>query len=476
MYDDCIDGQLSYKDPSLLLKFDSLDFTKEMYKLMTGWTMDDLNVFKKYFVETLQVKVGEIQTEYEKTCKFPRLKGIKTTCSVEELASKLLEISSVFSSNQLNAKAILWAFDGIELDASLDGFARLDTAFKLASKKLIAHYSITSYVEWMKYITSIVASQTKESDDLLDGLPVAEDSTREAKLTKLFSYFPNDSLSETQIGDLVKNILESSQSFMNLKIQKGIVEWKKESELQSYETPKQEHIQRLLDILQDVMDDDFEDFISLLDNIYSSLPSSDIKDSDDSSQKDKNKDSQHEFNRALKHIRSLKTKTDLNIASACKIALDVLCSTLETLHPNHIIQGTISLIENSATKLDNGHSLNEEFLRYVATSKELEVDFLGSCASEDSIDNEILKLKELNISDSKTENRYSKDVRFQTSPGSPSSTLSFHGLTLLSKTDKIIGTAAFKLQGESHLLESLDLEFLKVSFLYISLIRIEWTQ
>ncbi|KAJ3056146.1 EF-hand calcium-binding domain-containing protein 5 [Rhizophlyctis rosea] len=93
---------------------------------------------------------------------------------------------------------------------------------------------------------------------------------------------------------------------------------------------------------------------------------------------------------ALSAISALTSEMQLNIAAACRSALDRVAQALGQLHPEHDIRGRISLRETSMTKVTETNAdgtvvavtSEQKFLRHVACTEDLVEGVLGSTVAE----------------------------------------------------------------------------------------------
>ena len=143
--------------------------------------------------------------------------------------------------------------------------------------------------------------------------------------------------------------------------------------------------------------------------------------------------------------------------------IDIVCTSLETIHQHHIARGSLSLRETAVVKNDADEFVTENYLRFVAASKEIRYDLLGSTATLESIDEKVFSSgNKLWLHDIRTHPRSQDEVLLGSIADGSSLAMRYLSLPVASIFNKTTGVASFKLQGESDDFEEQDIVYLQV--------------
>ena len=455
--DDTIDGIASLKDPSLITRWYLSDFLKEFYRLMVGWTMEDLNVIANYIQNNFTLKSTEVGKKYDEVYKMPVIKGTKKNLAPEEWIETLLNSISDFKSGSLDVATIRRLYNALDVISVLSDITELgeiDKIYRNLSRTIVSEYGIAAY----KDLSDFIAQKTESQPDLSLTKAVENSDSqsldRSAMINSLFDALNlGDTPTATQLNDLSEKILK--YQLLVLKTQKALVEWKRETEMNGYEFKKAQHAKKFEEILNDLSEQDFATIVQGI------ITQASLK-KQDSAAKVSSVSRGDLEGRALKKIEEMHSKIDVGFSSACQSALDAITNALEGIHQQHSVRGAISLLERSSIKSDSGDIAQESFLRYVAASSELVYELLGSTTTEQSADSEVLKSGTLlKIDNAKDHSNASADILLQASKAGPSTSLGYVGIPILSEQKTTIGVASFKIQGDKEVFVSEDVKFIQ---------------
>jgi hypothetical protein len=324
----------------------------------------------------------------------------------------------------------------------------------------LSEYGIDAFKDFADY----VSRHTVQDNDRAGRIPLPEGPVDRPSLlqTILDKLEVPEQVSPEQLAEVVHVILKHGQ--LMLRHQKALIEWKDEIERAKQTIPKEDCINHMLSILADVPD---EDYFYFTHSVTSKL-------SEEALDKGSAEDQKALINRteimyqALKKIEELGGSTESSVSKLSQSFIDILCSSLETIHQHHTIRGALSLRESAVVKNEADEFVPENYLRFVAASKDIRYDLLGSTATLESLDEQVFNSgTRLRIQDTRIHPRSQDEVLLGSIADGSSLAMRYLSLPVASVYNTTTGVASFKLQGESDDFEEQDVVFLQVRVLLV---------
>lgn len=446
--DKWIDGVPSETEPYRIARWSRADFSKQIYRLMVGWTTEDLSSIVQTIEKTIFAEAEKGEEAYLAVFKCPSFKETET---FDTWKKDLLDALSYFHSSYAryaDLKQVLEQIFTGEIPGNTDDSSEMiKTAFSLFSRKVVSQFGMSAYSDLQNFLETQANDLLHGSQDQISGSP-----DRATQLKQIFSSInTGDNVSSALLKVIVDKILLVCN--LDSEAKNILQDWIEESQKSIGEIPLLKHVDALLAALRPLTDDEF----AILSSSFIVSPYT---------QDDANERRKIAEKKALALIESLQVQKDISISDACQTAVEAILSVLEMVHTKHLIQGAVSLIESSSFRNEASEMTVTEFLRFVAASKDLQPELKGIAVGPDSLENQALDSKKL-IHLHKTSAREGLPLNplLRIVDGFPSTMLRIIAVPICNPSKKGVGVLSFKLQGETDNFDEPDIEFLQVSVL-----------
>jgi hypothetical protein len=442
-YDYLIDGspvQGTVTDKNM---FKKEQFISDAYKSVAGWTSEDLDKILQLMIDYLVAKESMTKIKFDSIYQLPEIPNFDLRLGPFEWIKAFFNCCKDFNQNGLDLKGLEETYETLNITKILNERSEMDETdafFKQLSLKIVSVYGIEAFESLMDFMSKL---SSKDNSDELVTL-----SLRHKALEELFSKLIVDENNNQERFDLVANTLKAEKS-LSLGALKLLADFIKETEINEWNFTKEDLVKMSNLILQDLDDEQFAQVLIILKSKIESLEKPAAIESLNRSD--------HE-SECIADIRALKTDSTLNIAAACNKALNSITGALEKIYKEHKALGTVCLIEKASVETESGEIQDEEFLRSVAVSHELEQQLLSSRSAKSSIEMQVYNSKTFKILESPPTEGTS--ILFDPSKGHTASELSLISIPILTKLQESIGTVTIKLEGQVHKFDDHDATFI----------------
>ena len=448
--DEWIDGVPSEKEPFRIARWSRADFSKEIYRLMVGWTTEDLNSIIQTIEQTI---VSDSKKEEERYLTLLKCPSFKESETFDSWKKDLLDALSYFQSKHAKyseVKEVLQSVLSTEIPATEDDSLDMTkTVFSLFSRRVVSRLGMSAFSDLQRFFDTQANDLLHGSSDNISGSP------DRASLLKQFFAGTGDNVSAAQLKNIADKILSACK--LDSEAVSILQDWIQETQNNIGEIPLQKHVDVILAVLRPLTDDEFASMSTLIINQTSPQAQQDAKENRKLAEQ-----------KALDLIESLQLQKDIYISDACQTAVEAISSVLEMGHAKHLIQGAISLIESSSFLNEASEMTSSEFLRFVAASRVLQPELMGVALGADSLENQVLESKKLvHFQKSGSNEGTPLNPLLRIVDGIPSAILRMVAVPVCNPSKKVVGVLSFKLQGETDDFDEPDILFLQVSLLLV---------
>lgn len=444
-YDYLFDGSPSYSAQNVLTQD---QFISDIYKSMAGSMSEELDKIFKLMIDFLVAKEAQVRVKFEGIYRLPIIPDFDVNLGPFEWVKAFFRYCKDYKFLDLDVNGLQSIYQSLNITKILNegnSSSEAENIFKHISQRIVADYGIDAYESLMDFLSkqSHTDSPSQEENE--------PRSLRHEVLDEIFSNVNLDGQNNQSLFTAVTNTFKSVE-FLSLGALKILADWIKENQIIECSFAKAEFVQMSSLILQSLDD---EQFIAVSNMLRTQIAGMETP---SALQSNVNNRSDYEF-KCITEIISLKSNVNLNISSACKSALNSITAALGMIYEDHKPLGVISLRESSSIRAQSGDIHEEEFLRNVAVSDELEKDLLGIRLADDSIEMKVFQSKMVEILHSLQ--NVESAILLQPSEGMASSDVSVISIPLLSKMQDSIGAVTIKLEGVSQKLNEADAKFMK---------------